>query len=204
MKTLSPKPGKIQQPSTVEDPIRAAFRLLPAAILVAGLGPEDREVLAYFVIAPVEDATKEPAAPLSPARRRVGDTSAVWSVGHPPTHGCVDCYISFWARWNRSPERNRILDALLAFEGHVAGAPATSPSSSRGRGRRGRVPTAPPPMPLRHPSRSSKRFRCPPPSSRPKHPRRRIWSFRNRARRPNAGRWRRSLARRRGSAGGRT
>jgi hypothetical protein len=197
MKTLSPKSGKIQQPSPVEDPIRAAFRLLPAAILVlvAGLGPEDREVLAYFVTAPVEDdglATKEAAA--------------VWSVGHPPAHGCgcVDCYISFWARWNRSPERNRILDALLAFEGHVAGAPATSPSSSRGRGRRGRVPTAPPPMPLRHPSRSSKRFRCPPPSSRPKHPRRRIWSFRNRARRPNAGRWRRSLARRRGSAGGRT
>jgi hypothetical protein len=156
MKTLCPKGGKIH-PSPVEDPVRAAFRLLPAAILVlvAGLGPEDREVLAYLVTVPVEDGlAREPAVPLSekqaPARRRVGDTSAAWAVGHPPTHGCgcVDCYMSFWARWNRSPERDRIQDALQAFEEHLA----APPSSSRRRGRRGRLPaTPPPPMPLRRP-----------------------------------------------------
>ncbi|KAK3154172.1 hypothetical protein QOZ80_2BG0187180 [Eleusine coracana subsp. coracana] len=167
MKRLSPKGGRKIHPSPVEDPIRAAFRLLPAAILflVAGLGPEDRELLAYFVTVPVEGVLSPEeaaaAAAVPPARgrggygRRVGCAVATPPAlaPHSPTHGCAcfECYISFWARLNCSPESNRIQDVLEAYEYHRLALP--SPSKRRDRGKRSKDHAAPPPlpMPLRRP-----------------------------------------------------
>jgi hypothetical protein len=170
MKTLCPKPGKGGKihPSPAEDPTAAAFRLLPAAILVlvAGLCPEDQRVLAHLVTRSFllgwDTITAPPPeqARGGPRRRR----------GHPPTVGCLcfQCYGSFWSRWDCSPQHDRIHAVLDAFEEHLnaaesaAAATATPPSSKRrDKGKRSRAPaaTTPPPQP---PTRGSPESQEPP------------------------------------------
>ncbi|XP_062219136.1 CASP-like protein 4A1 [Phragmites australis] len=172
MKTLCSKPGKggkiHPSPSGAggwgDDPVAAAFRLLPAAMLVVAtaLRPEDQEVLAHLVIRkPLQGGDDAAAVPPSeqPARG-VGRRHR----GHPPTIGCgcFECYITFWSRWDCSPQCDGIHAALDAFEEHLfaAEAAATPPPSSkrRDKGKRSRVPAIPPPppppqppMPLRRP-----------------------------------------------------
>jgi hypothetical protein len=172
MKSLCPKPGKIH-PSPAEDPIAAAFLLLPAAILVlvAGLCPEDQRVLAHLVtrsfLVGWDAATAPP--PEQQQARGGGGGPRRRARGHPPTVGCLcfECYGSFWSRWDCSPQHDRIHDVLEAFEEHLsaaesaAAATATPPSSSkrRDKGKRGRAPlpaaTTPPPPPPQPPAQSS-------------------------------------------------
>ncbi|KAF8689531.1 hypothetical protein HU200_041862 [Digitaria exilis] len=173
MKTLCPKPGKGGKihPSPAEDPIAAAFRLLPAAILVlvAGLTPEDQRVLAHLVTRSFLEGWDAATAP-PPEQARGGGGRR--RRGHPPTVGCLcfECYGSFWTRWGCSPQHDRIHAALEAFEEHLnaaesaaASSPATPPSSKRrDKGKRGRASAAAtpsPPPPLQ-----------PPMQSRPKSP----------------------------------
>jgi len=172
MKTLCPKPGKGGKihPSPAEDPIAAAFRLLPAAILVlvAGLCPEDQRVLAHLVTRSFLvgwDAATAPPPEQQQARGGGGGGGGTRrrARGHPPTVGCLcfECYGSFWSRWDCSPQHDRIHDVLEAFEEHLraaeSAAAATPPSSKRrDKGKRGRAPaaaTTPPPPPP--PARSS-------------------------------------------------
>ncbi|XP_078441456.1 uncharacterized protein LOC144711350 [Wolffia australiana] len=87
----------------------AVLRLLPVAMaaMAAALTAEDREVLAYFLAATchVEE------------RRRC------WRRGrHRPLFccGCFDCYTSFWLRWDTSPDRELIDQAIEAFEETIA------------------------------------------------------------------------------------
>ncbi|KAF8686221.1 hypothetical protein HU200_043602 [Digitaria exilis] len=166
MKTLCPKPGKGGKihPSPAEDPIAAAFRLLPAAILVlvAGLTPEDQRVLAHLVTRSFLEGWNAATAP-PPEQARGGGGRR--RRGHPPTVGCLcfECYGSFWTRWGCSPQHDRIHAALEAFEEHLnaaesaaASSPATPPSKRRDKGKRGRASAAatppPPPPPMQsHP-----------------------------------------------------
>jgi len=162
MKTLCHKPGKGGKihPSPAEDPIAAAFRLLPAAILVlvAGLTPEDQRVLAHLVTRSFLVGWDAATAPPSEQACRGGRRRR----GHPPTVGCLcfECYGSFWTRWGCSPQHDRIHAALEAFEEHLnaaeSAANATPPSSKRrDKGKRGRAaaaaaappPPSPPPQP---------------------------------------------------------
>ncbi|OEL33582.1 hypothetical protein BAE44_0005401 [Dichanthelium oligosanthes] len=132
MKTLCPRPGnggKIH-PSPAEDPIAAAFRLLPAAtlVLVAGLTPEDQRVLAHLVTRSFLVGWDAATAP-PPEQARGGGRRR---RGHPPTVGCLcfDCYSSFWTRWGCSPQHDRIHAALEAFEEHLNAAESAAASSS--------------------------------------------------------------------------
>lgn len=156
MKTLCPKSGKGGKihPSPAEDPIAAAFRLLPAAILVlvAGLSPEDQRVLAHLVTRSFLVGWDAATAP-PPEQARDGGPRRR-QRGHPPAVGCLcfECYGSFWSRWDCSPQHDRIHAVLEAFEEHLnaaeSSAAATPPSSKRrDKGRRGRAPAAAPPPP---------------------------------------------------------
>ncbi|OEL13237.1 hypothetical protein BAE44_0025744 [Dichanthelium oligosanthes] len=172
MKTLCPRPGnggKIH-PSPAEDPIAAAFRLLPAAtlVLVAGLTPEDQRVLAHLVTRSFLVGWDAATAP-PPEQARGGGRRR---RGHPPTVGCLcfECYGSFWTRWGCSPQHDRIHAALEAFEEHLNAAESAAASSSsstppsskrRDKGKRGRAPAATPPPPQPPPPQ-------PPMRSRPK------------------------------------
>ncbi|CAD6244372.1 unnamed protein product [Miscanthus lutarioriparius] len=167
MKALCPKPGKGGKihPSPAEDPIAAAFRLLPAAILVlvAGLCPEDQRVLAHLVTRSFLVGWDAATAPPPEQQARGGGGTRRRARGHPPTVGCLcfECYGSFWSRWDCSPQHDRIHDVLEAFEEHLsaaeAAAAATPPSSKRrDKGKRGRAPAATtPPLQPPVPARSS-------------------------------------------------
>ncbi|RWW87282.1 hypothetical protein BHE74_00003901 [Ensete ventricosum] len=102
-------------PSVHRHDALAVLRLLPAAILAltAALTCEDKEVLAYLITQSIHG----PAAGMEPRRRR--ETM-------PPAHrplfdcGCFDCYASFWSRWDCSPDRELIHQAIEAFEERLA------------------------------------------------------------------------------------
>ncbi|KAL5208261.1 hypothetical protein ABZP36_032696 [Zizania latifolia] len=179
MKTLCPKSGKDGKihPSPLGggdgDPIGAALRLLPAAIfaLATILRPEDQQVLAYLVTRSLLGASApHPEQPPVRGRRR---------RAHPPAIGCdcFDCYTSFWSRWDCSPNRELIHDAIEAFEDHLAAAEsssATPPSSSskrRDKGKR-RPPQPPLPMSPKSPPPPAEKVHepSPPPASLPPPP----------------------------------
>lgn len=93
--------------------------VLPAAILVltAALTSGDKEVLAYLVIRSLHG----PAAATAPAERK---RERGPGAAHRPLLdcGCFDCYTSFWSRWDASPDRELIHQAIEAFEEHLASA----------------------------------------------------------------------------------
>ncbi|XP_078435200.1 uncharacterized protein LOC144706164 [Wolffia australiana] len=117
MKTLYPKgKGKIHpSPACGTGEALAVLNLLPAAILAltAALGAEDKEVLAYLVTRSLQ----VPCSVAAEERRRCRRLGH-----HPPLFdcGCFDCYTSFWFRWDCSPDRELIHQAIEAFEEHLA------------------------------------------------------------------------------------
>lgn len=176
MKTVCAKPGKggkihPSPPGGDVDPTTAALRLLPAAILAltAALGPEDQQVLAYLVTSSLQGAAvQHPEQPPVRGRRR---------RAHPPAIGCgcFDCYTSFWSRWDCSPDRELIHDAIDAFEDHLAAAESSfsaTPSSSskrRDKGKR-KAPPTPPPMSPKSPEHQAEKVQEPYPAPASPHP----------------------------------
>lgn len=138
MKNLYPKgKGKIHpSPSCAGGPAGdslAALNLLPAAILAltAALGTEDREVLAYLVTRSLQG----PWSVVAEERRRCRRQSR-----HQPLLdcGCFDCYTSYWYRWDSSPDRELIHQAIEAFEEHLASSEQRRSSGGKGGRRRDR------------------------------------------------------------------
>ncbi|KAF8414172.1 hypothetical protein HHK36_002171 [Tetracentron sinense] len=91
--------------------------LLPATILTltAALSPEDREVLAYLI------SCSSSSGSFSGDRRNT-QKSGVGGSGsgsdHPPLFhcNCFRCYMSYWVRWDSSPNRQLIHEIIDAFE----------------------------------------------------------------------------------------
>ncbi|XP_009415923.2 uncharacterized protein LOC103996687 [Musa acuminata AAA Group] len=133
MKNLYPKgKGKIHPspadgggPSSPSQDVLAVLKLLPAAILAltVALTYQDKEVLAYLITRSIHG----PATLAAGVERRR-------CRGHRPLFdcGCFDCYISFWSRWDCSPDRELIHQAIEAFEEHLA----SLEKKAGGRGRR--------------------------------------------------------------------
>ncbi|XP_019155732.1 PREDICTED: uncharacterized protein LOC109152488 [Ipomoea nil] len=97
--------------SSSDEPL-SVLNLLPAAILTLTcvLSLEDRQVLAYMITRSMKATTNPPQE--NPKR----------SVAHKPPlfHcDCFDCYTSFWFRWDSSPNRELIHQAIEAFEEHL-------------------------------------------------------------------------------------
>lgn len=97
--------------------VLSVMRLLPAAILAlsSALSPEDREVLAYMITRCLD--TTAPAAAVD-GRKKPQPTKRVASPSFDCD--CFDCYRSYWHRWDSSPNRELIHQAIEAFEDHLA------------------------------------------------------------------------------------
>ncbi|KAI4295981.1 hypothetical protein L6164_035974 [Bauhinia variegata] len=96
---------------------------LPATILTltAALTPEDREVLAYLLSCSSNNTT--PAfINFSGNPRRNTPKSSVAKGDHPPLFdcSCFRCYMSYWVRWDSSPNRQLIHEIIDAFEDWLA------------------------------------------------------------------------------------
>nr|GME11584.1 neurogenic protein mastermind [Ipomoea batatas] len=106
MKKLYRKNTVHPSPPLVSD--KLAF--LPAAILAitAALSPEDQEALAYLISCPSGNFS---------ATRKTTSSSSSFS-GHPPSFNCYcfNCYMSFWVRWDSSPNRQLIHQVIDAYE----------------------------------------------------------------------------------------
>ncbi|KAI3680465.1 hypothetical protein L6452_35236 [Arctium lappa] len=80
--------------------------LLPAAIftLTISLSAQDKEVLAYLL----SSSTKKPTT----------TTAATTAADHPPLFNCscFRCYMSYWVRWDSSPNRQLIHEIIDALE----------------------------------------------------------------------------------------
>ncbi|KAK7262113.1 hypothetical protein RJT34_29673 [Clitoria ternatea] len=101
MKKLYRKGTVHPSPPTISDHLS----FLPAAILTLtlSLSPQDREVLAYLIAA-------------NPRRKEVVDGD------HPPLFNCTcfRCYMSYWVRWNSSPNHQLIHQIIDSFEDSLA------------------------------------------------------------------------------------
>ncbi|XP_059656624.1 uncharacterized protein LOC132303407 [Cornus florida] len=100
----------------------SVLKLLPTAILALAsvLSLEDREVLAYMITRSMMMSASNPSSIGADDKKK---KSAKKSDAHkPPVFdcGCFDCYTSYWFRWDSSPNRELIHQAIEAFEEHLA------------------------------------------------------------------------------------
>ncbi|XXG41558.1 hypothetical protein AAC387_Pa01g1997 [Persea americana] len=109
--------GKIHpspSPSSTSSHSLSVLNLLPSAILtiVSVLSVDDQEVLAYLIHYSITTTTTNPST----------------KQCNKPTfnYGCFECYTRFWIRWDSSPNRHLIHQAIEAFEDHLS--PSDLPS----------------------------------------------------------------------------
>ncbi|XP_022854619.1 uncharacterized protein LOC111375926 [Olea europaea var. sylvestris] len=101
--------------------VSSVLKLLPAVILalISVLSFEDREVLAYMI----NRSLKLTNTPVFSAGEKKIKKSPANGHGHKPPASfdceCFDCYTSFWSRWDSSPNRELIHQAIEAFEEHL-------------------------------------------------------------------------------------
>ncbi|KAB2620477.1 hypothetical protein D8674_043007 [Pyrus ussuriensis x Pyrus communis] len=115
--------------------VLSVLQLLPAAILALAsvLSLEDREVLAYLITRSMKttpntsSSTSIPAAqdPKKKTSKKGSNKSAsnpAAAAHQPPMFDCdcFDCYRSYWFKWDSSPNRELIHQAIEAFEDHLA------------------------------------------------------------------------------------
>ncbi|XP_031126634.1 uncharacterized protein LOC116028918 [Ipomoea triloba] len=109
MKKLYRKGTVFPSPPLVSDQL--AF--LPAAIftLTAALSQEDKQVLAYLLSCPSGNFSTTHKNS-SPSGKGGG------GADHPPSFNCFcfNCYRSYWARWDSSPNRQLIDEIIEAYE----------------------------------------------------------------------------------------
>lgn len=125
MKKLYNGKGKKIHPSPApSSPCDLVLAVLPSAILTlaAALSAEEKEVLAYLLS----------GGAIAGQGKVVGKKNA---QQHPPELGCCcfGCYKSFWARWDKSPNRHLIHHILDAVEESIE--PLPLPSGRRRRRR---------------------------------------------------------------------
>ncbi|XVE87703.1 hypothetical protein DITRI_Ditri19aG0009000 [Diplodiscus trichospermus] len=112
---------------------------LPATILTlaAALSPEDREVLAYLISCSNNSfgnfSSYRKDTPKNPTKSSSSSSSTGGGHDHPPlfTCDCFRCYMSYWARWDSSPNRQLIHEIIDAFEDGLAQSKKTKSKKDR-------------------------------------------------------------------------
>ncbi|CAM8884054.1 unnamed protein product [Rhodiola kirilowii] len=124
----------------------SVLNLLPAAILAfaAVLSLQDREVLAYMITRSLKTTTTSSIASSSSS---VQESKKFYRNNRPLNHKlamfdceCFDCYTSFWYRWDSSPNRELIHQAIEAFEEHLASGEVQTKRSGNRRGKKKEKP----------------------------------------------------------------
>ncbi|KAF5728553.1 hypothetical protein HS088_TW21G00701 [Tripterygium wilfordii] len=118
---------------------------LPAAILTlaAALSPEEKEVLAYLI------SCSNSSGNCFSNHHRLGHQSGssssfarsytTGSGDHPPSFkcDCFRCYMSYWARWDSSPNLQLIHEIIEAFEDWLVQSSTSSKKSRKDRKKKG-------------------------------------------------------------------
>ncbi|CAJ1941437.1 unnamed protein product [Sphenostylis stenocarpa] len=132
MKKLYRKGTVHPSPSPPSPTISNHLSFLPAAILTLtlSLSLEDREVLAYLI-----SCSSSSTNNFTNNHRR--NPKVVVDGDHPPLFNCscFRCYMSYWVRWNASPNHQLIHEIIDAFEDSLTH--STKPSRKDKRNKRG-------------------------------------------------------------------
>ncbi|XP_061339848.1 uncharacterized protein LOC133286444 [Gastrolobium bilobum] len=129
MKKLYRKGTVHPSPPTISDQLS----FLPATILTltVALSPQDREVLAYLISCSSNNFSG------NPRRTNAAVPKGVVDGDHPPLFNCscFRCYMSYWVRWDTSPNHQLIHEIIDAFEDSLAQTAKTA-KNNNGNGRK--------------------------------------------------------------------
>ncbi|XP_058080456.1 uncharacterized protein LOC131228658 [Magnolia sinica] len=138
---VHPSPSHVAPHQT--DPILSLLCNLPSTILTltAALLPEDRQVLAYLLNNNNNNYNNNNSNRKNNNNNNNKKKTPEEKRGeHPPLFdcSCFRCYMSFWVRWDSSPNRQLIHEILEAFEDSLQKAPKQKKQQQQKRkGRRG-------------------------------------------------------------------
>ncbi|KAE8659778.1 hypothetical protein F3Y22_tig00116962pilonHSYRG01073 [Hibiscus syriacus] len=110
---------------------------LPFTILTlaAALSPEDREVLAYLISCSNNDLDNFSTHGKNTQKYQTKRSSSgsASDRDHPPlfTCDCFRCYMSYWVRWDSSPNRQLIHEIIDAFEDGLSQSKKTKSKKDR-------------------------------------------------------------------------
>ncbi|EYU27720.1 hypothetical protein ABFS82_13G130700 [Erythranthe guttata] len=124
MKKLYRKSTVHPTPSVVSEHL---LSFLPAAILTltVALSPADREVLAYLIScsssASFSNTHRKTTTTTTQKPPAAGGGGSKSGDDHPPCFSCncFRCYMSYWVKWDSSPNRQLIHEVIDAFEDSV-------------------------------------------------------------------------------------
>lgn len=106
-------------------------KFLPETIITLSitLPHEDQEVLFYLIACSLKAFSMENNQGKSTRKGRRNNTP------HGPSFdcNCFECYLGFWGRWNGSPNRDVIHEAIEMFEDHMAEIGTASESGRNGK-----------------------------------------------------------------------
>ncbi|XVF75247.1 hypothetical protein PTKIN_Ptkin13bG0172300 [Pterospermum kingtungense] len=137
MKKLNRR-GKVH-PSPPPTTLTDHLSFLPATVLTlaAALSPEDREVLAYLISCSTNDfgnfSSHRKNTQKHQTKRSTSINSSSGRDDHPPLFSCdcFRCYMSYWVRWDSSPNRQLIHEIIDAFEDKLAQSQSNKAKSSK-------------------------------------------------------------------------
>ncbi|XP_065873080.1 uncharacterized protein [Euphorbia lathyris] len=140
----SPPPPSPPPPPPSDGDVFSVLKLLPATILTLAsiLSLEDKEVLAYMITRSLKTTTNpqnpnsssstssasSPQTPKKKSSKKLSNSNPTSKnqIFTNSTHkvpifdcDCFDCYTSYWFRWDSSPNRELIHQAIEAFEDHL-------------------------------------------------------------------------------------
>ncbi|XP_050373809.1 uncharacterized protein LOC126791402 [Argentina anserina] len=135
--------------SSSDGVVLSVLQLLPAAILALAsvLSLDDREVLAYMITRSMKTSpasfsnsntqdSKKRASKKQPSNSKTETNKGNnYNNHHQFDCECFDCYRSYWFRWDSSPNRELIHQAIEAFEDHLAHGEKSNKKTA-GRGKR--------------------------------------------------------------------
>ncbi|MCL7040699.1 hypothetical protein MKW94_025662 [Papaver nudicaule] len=114
--------------------VLSVFKVLPLAILTLAsvLSLEDREVLAYLITRSIITTTTatNSADDSRNKKKKKQHKAPVFECG------CFECYTSYWVRWDLSPNRQLIHQAIEAFEEHLTSLELVKTSTTSGKKKR--------------------------------------------------------------------
>ncbi|KZV24447.1 hypothetical protein F511_25472 [Dorcoceras hygrometricum] len=131
--------SSLHSPKQDEFPV---LRLLPAAIftLVSILSVDDREVLAYMITRSLKSTNNPSFIHDEEKKKSSKKPSFGTSYGHKSPAlfdcECFYCYTSFWFRWDSSPNRELIQQAIEEFEEHLNNGELSILNGGNGKNRR--------------------------------------------------------------------
>ncbi|XP_022979917.1 uncharacterized protein LOC111479467 [Cucurbita maxima] len=137
--------GKVHPSPSSSPPSSSSsvFKLLPAAILalVSVLSLDEREVLAYMIARSIQSSavtSTHDSRKKSAKKASINGGNSNVSTGYHKTPmfscDCFYCYTAYWCRWDSSPNRELIHQAIEAFEDHLTS--GEKPKKNTGKGKR--------------------------------------------------------------------